>query len=327
MVPLVTVFLILGYVLGVNGQNENCSKPSNLYANMSVTKINIVYSSMFTVSLVLNIPAVLLTYQFFKRAVSTEYSDGIYLIISLVLLLLSFIESFQWIFLSSSETGCTVLAAFREYGMVSLLVIITCTAIHLLLLVKQPKWLMVIDEIKRRRHRKLLKMYFLVTFLVPLLFVPWPFLTQGYGRSYFVCWIISNQCHEYPHGIEQFLLWHIGAILVWAFTTLVIAVVVHNMGCCSIKNLTTNFATLLSMMVLLLICILTNLANFVVYYSSIDNPKVYAALLYPVAVCTALPAIIASIFLMVRAYVRKQQTVARMNHAMVHYNERLPLIA
>ena len=296
---------------------------------MNITRINIIYTSMFSVSFVLNIPAVLLTYQFCKKAVSAEYWDQIYLVISLVMLLLSLIESFQWIFLFSSETSCIVLAAFREYALISLLVIITCTAIHLLLLVKSPKWLMVIDEVKRRRYGMLIKVYYLATFLVPLLFVPWPFVAQRYGKSYFMCWIIPERISSSvdPYGIEPLLLLYIEAILVWAFTMCVIAVVLQKHCCSKTKLFTTNFVTLLSIMVLLLIAIVVNLTNFVVYLFA-KSPIVYLAILYISAVGSALPSIIASVFLIVRACKRRQKTLScAMNRMAMRPNEIQPLIA
>ena len=253
------------------------------------------------------------------------------MVLSLSLLLVSFIESFQWVFLSSShkgKIGCVIVAAFREYALMSLLVVVTCIGIDLCLLVRQPKWLMVIVDIKRKRYRTLLVIYILLTFIFPLLFVPWPFVTHpyGYGSSYYMCWIIPNQCYEHRGFLEQLLLWHTWAVGVWLFTMVIVVIVVlHSMR---YRRLTTNSATLFSVMVVFIICILINVAEFIVDAATrmYTVYKYRERLLYVSAIGTPLQVIIASLLLIFRAYRRNLKTAPRRRH----YNElnpNMPLLA
>lgn len=292
---------------------------------------------MFSVSLTFTIPTLLLTgYQFFKKAASIEYSEGIFVVLSFVLLLVSLVESFQWAFSYGNNVECIVVAVFREYALASVLAITTCICIHLCLLTRQPKWLLVIGEIKRRRYQKLLFFYIQVTFILPLLFIPWPFVTNGYGKSYYMCWIMQQQCksgYSYSGVTEQLLLWHLLAALVWLCTMVIIIFVLYSMRCRSCRKLTTNSATLLGIMAAFLIIIVINVAVFVMDASTraYHNHVWRKWLLYSSAICTPLLVIIVSLILMIRAYKKNQsqKTVPRMGYVIYDHglNERLPLVA
>lgn len=288
---------------------------------------------MFFVSLVISIPTLLLTgYQYFKKAVSIEHSEGLFLMYAIVLLLFSLNESFQWVFQFTSypagDFGCKVVAVCREYTLLTLLCLTTCVGVHLCLLIRQTKCLMVIDEIKRKRHKKLLLIYALVTFLLPSMFLPWPFLDDGYGRNDYTCYII-------PAGnkgiIEQLLMWHLWAYLVWFFTMVVIVQVMHTVWCKSVKksNLTTNSVTLLCIMVVFLFAILINTAVYVVdaAITSEQTDYKYPWLLYTEAVCTSLQVIIATLVLMFRAYKRNHHRTAARKDRRHDACEKSPLIA
>ena len=319
--------------MNISGQSQNCSNSSTV-TNIQ-NRINIVYTSMCVASLVISVPTTLLTgHQYFKKTTSVEYSEGIFLLYSFVLMLISFVESFQWVFQFTEHysgfAGCVVLAACREYVLLTMLFLTACVGIHLGLLVRQPKWLMVIDEVKRKRHRTLLVVYVHVTFILPLLLVPWPFMTQGYGRNDYTCYIIPHQAYYMAGVIEQLLLWHVWAYLVWIIVMLVILLLLHTMSCHRPSSLTTNATTLLCIMAVFLLAILVNTAVFVMDAAITTAQDVYCDylwLVYVEAICTPLQIMIASFVLMFRAYKRNRHTVTRKNVIINHHgHERVPFI-
>ena len=138
------------------------------------------------------------------------------------------VESLQWFALFKYFIGCTVLGAVREYTLISLLVGLTCLGIHLFILMTQPKCLHVIKEEKQKRYRRIQKLYLIASFLVPIFFVPWPFIkTQyRYGKDQYLCWLADNiNCNstgitaEYVLG--PLLMWHIWAVFVWVMAVAV----------------------------------------------------------------------------------------------------------
>ena len=285
---------------------------------------------MFFVSLLVSIPTLVLTsYQYCKKATPHfEYSEGIFVIYSLALLVVSFVESFQWVFqFTGHYTGqiaCQILAVCREYVFMTLIFITACTGVQLSLLVRQPKCLMVIDELKRKRHRNILMSYAMVTFVLPLMFLPWPFISHGYGRNDYTCYIIPD------HIVDQLFLWHVWAYLVWFFTLLVIILVLRTMRCKKLNNLTTNSITLLIIMIVFMLGILMNTAVFVMDAALTPTRGYceYSWLLYTEAIFTSLPMIIISLVLLLRVYKKGQLTATRKIKHQIHYhdNERSSLI-
>ena len=295
-------------------------------------KVNILYTSLFFVSLLVSLPTFLLTsYQYCKKAATSfEYSEGIFLIFPCALLLVSFVESFQWVFQftghDTGRTACQVLAVCREYVFVTLIFTTACTGVQLCLLVRQPKWLMVIDELKWKRHRSILMTYAMVTFVLPLMFLPWPLMSHGYGRNDYTCFLIPDRA-----GItEQLLLWHVWAYIVWLFTLLVIILVLRTMHCKNLKSLTPNSITLLSIMVVFLLGILMNSVVFVMD-AALTPARGYCEypwLLYAEAIFTSLPIIIANFFLLYRIYKKSRKLAAiwKFKHLVNHHdNERSSL--
>ena len=201
---------------------------------------NSIYAGLSFISFLISVPTLLLTIsQLCKKNTSTGHSELLFHLSSVVLTWFSAVESFQWIFLfSESEAGgiaCQVLAVFREHGAMMLLVCTGCVGFHLIVITKPPKWLMVIDEVKRRRYRNLAILYTSITFIVPILFLPWPFVVKHnhYGPSNYACWIspYDENCNDSEVGmIEQvalFYFWILITAVVLAVIVIKFIVVVH----------------------------------------------------------------------------------------------------
>ena len=213
---------------------QRCSESNNTTTTTTPMIPNIIYTGLSFMSFLTGLLALLITVsRLCRKRFPPEHSEFLFILSSVVLTIFSFVESFQWIFLFSEymvgSIACQVLAVFREYGAVMILALIVCIGLHLCIITWNPKWLMVINEEKKRLYRKLTLCYSLVTFLVPLLFVPWPFFAGGnhnhYGPSDYTCWIseYDENCNNSEVGlVEQASLFYL-----WAFfTALLLAVVV-----------------------------------------------------------------------------------------------------
>ena len=133
-------------------------------------------------------------------------------------------ESFQWILLFHDAVGCTVLGALREYIIVSVLVVVVFFGIHLLLVMTQPKCL---QEEKQKKYKMLLRIYFITSLSVPVLFAPWPFITIKYGKDEYLCWLAdTDRCNTSGVSVVEVftrvLMWHLLAVLVWLFSAVVV---------------------------------------------------------------------------------------------------------
>ena len=133
------------------------------------------------------------------------------------------LECFNWFVLLNNFVGCTVLGAVREYIIISSLVIFTCLGTQLLILTTQPKCLQVIKEEKLKRYKIIVYIYLTVSLLVPILFIPWPFISVQYGRGEYYCWLRD----DVSYFISRFLMWYIWAFLVWLFTVGVLVLVLY----------------------------------------------------------------------------------------------------
>ena len=220
--------------------------------NHNATNIStLVYAGISFLSFLLLVPTVVLSVIiYFKRKVVMEHMEGLFLTLAVIMLSLSFNESFQWVLFCSS-VGCEVVGFIREFCLISLLSNTSCIGFHLLLQMCQlqmcqPKCLHVIDEVRRRRSRILAVVYLILVILIPLLFVFWPFLKNGkYGNDSSFCWI-SNEFHS-PWYI-RILLWHIWALLICAFTLLVSLLVVARL-CLRAAKCNADIFTLLLLMI------------------------------------------------------------------------------
>lgn len=266
-----------------------------------------VYAGLSFVSFLICVPTFLLsTSQFFKK--NFEVPELIFALVSLVMTLFSAVDSFQWIF-AFSETykgkiACKILGAFREYGVVMILVTAGCIGVHLSILRLQPKCLMVIEEQKNRRYKRLVKFYVIAIFLIPLLPMPFPFVYKQYGPSEFLCWISLNDgnCSQsyFQQGIiQQATLLYFWALVSAAVLALPLMIVTCTVCCQSSRQCTTNHCALLLMSTVWWFAVAT-LESLFVWNIMIGAATVPNAYIYTVVVCIPLFMILISSMLLVR---------------------------
>ena len=172
---------------------------------MTDTQIKIanhIYTGISFLSFVVGLVSVLLNRCYNCRNKSKHEVDpieGIFITALITFCILELVESFQWFALLKDFVGCTVLGVVKEYVLISILVIATCMGTHLLVVLTQPKCLKVIKEEKQRRYRILQRVYITVSLVIPILFVPWPFLTVGYGKDEFLCWLAKTTSCNVSH--------------------------------------------------------------------------------------------------------------------------------
>lgn len=238
--------------------------------------------------------------QFCRKRVAPVNSEFLFILSSVVLTIFSFVESFQWIFLFSENMvgsiACQVLAAFREYSAVMILALIGCIGLHLVIIKWKPKWLMVIDEERKRRHRNLAILYSLITFLVPLFFVPWPFFVgenethNHYGPSDYACWIsqYDESCNDSEVGlIEQASLFYFWALAGAALLTVVAVMLSLILFRQSSRRCTATSCTIIVMTALLSIAVMVigTLFVFDVRIGQHNVPLSQPWLVYLQAIC------------------------------------------
>ena len=260
---------------------------------------NTVYTGLSFVSFLISLTTLMLTIsQFYKKNTSTERSELIFVLISFVLTLLTFIESFQWVFLLSGKgaglIACQILGAFREHGIVMLFVLVGCIGFHLVLLQQKPKFLMVIDEVKKRRYRNLVISYTLVTLIVPIVFLPWPLVVPSvklYGPSAYICWIsqYDENCSYLTAGlIEQAALFYVWTVIM-TFMTILIVCAVSVTVCRQVpRRYTTNYCTLLPITACLFIVVLIMDSLFIAVWV-IEWKRVQLSLSWLIYVQVTLP--------------------------------------
>ena len=152
--------------------------------------MKITYVSLSLFSFVTGLIALLLNqcyYSHCKDRHQTDSMEQIFTVVIAICCIFELSDCFQWFALFDDFVGCTVLGAVREYDMISLLVILFCLGTHLLILMTKPKCLQVINELKLKRYKIIQKVYVVASFLVPIIFVPWPFISVQYGKYGYVC--------------------------------------------------------------------------------------------------------------------------------------------
>ena len=190
-----------------------------------------------------------------------------------------------------------------------LLALCGCVGFHLIVITKPPKWLMVIDEVKRRRHKKLAILYTSITFIVPILFLPWPFVVpkhNQYGPTDYACWIspYDESCNESEVGwIEQVALFYFW-ILITTVTYVVIVTTVFVTLCCrqQRRQCTATSCAVIIDMALMFIAV-TILGSIYVADWVIGQQKVAQSLpwlLYTRVACIPLVVLLISITMFVR---------------------------
>ena len=237
-----------------------------------------------------------------KSNISVERSDGLFLLIGLVVGAFVCINSFQWVLLfeaqSPSTITCTVISAVYAYTLCALGSVIPCVGCHLLLLVKPPKCLQVIKETRIRRLRLIELCYFIITALLPLAYVPFKFLIDtkfGSGRG---CWINVECRQEFSWLLEPIILLS-AATLLWLFSATVIIVVVGVLCLYSKKLGNPNVYALLC---LSLCYVVGFVIGCVISISGGSEPNLKFAIQLTKAIGIPIPNLVASIVLMVRIY-------------------------
>ena len=189
--------------------------------------INIVYTAISFLSFISGAASIVLNHCYYHYCNKDRYQgDTLHGMLILALVVFStfeLFESFQWILLLNNIASCTVLGAIREYVMISFLVVIVCFGIHLLILMTSPKCLQVITEVKQKRYKMLLRAYVIASLLIPLLFVPWPFIKMKYGKDEYICWLANiDHCNvsDVRDVVGRLLMWHMWAVVVWVFAVI-----------------------------------------------------------------------------------------------------------
>ena len=197
--------------------------------DLQIKITNIVYAAMSFLSFISGAASIFLNHCYYHYCNKDRYQgDTLHGMLILALALFStfeLFESFQWILLLNNVASCTVLGAIREYIMISLLVVIVCFGIHLLILMTSPKCLQVITEVKQKRYKMLLRTYVIASSLIPLLFVPWPFIKMTYGKDEYICWLANiDHCNvsDVRDIVDHLLMWHMWAVIVWVFAVIMI---------------------------------------------------------------------------------------------------------
>ena len=195
---------------------------------------SIVHSGVSLLSFIVVLPSVLYgTFVCCKRGAgaSVKRSDGLFLLIGLVVSGFLATNSFQWVLLFEKQSpytvACTVISTLYMYSLCALGNVILCTGCHLLLLIRPPKCLKVIAEARVRRLRQIQGFYFIFTGLLPLAYIPFKFLMDAkYGnRSGRGCWI-NLQCTElFNWQLEPILIVSVSMVM-WIFAIVVVIIAV-----------------------------------------------------------------------------------------------------
>eukprot|EP00731_Ephydatia_muelleri_P011726 Em0006g620a len=136
-------------------------------------------------------------------------------------------QSLQWLHISASHAYCSALGAIIEYISLSVLVLTACVGFHLSLLIRQTRCLKVAPEGTVAYRRQEIA-YLLLTTLLPLLLIPWPFFFDLYGDSGAWCWIKSadQECKPIPKGVVlSFVLYYAWAAVLLPYAVVIISVV------------------------------------------------------------------------------------------------------
>ena len=242
------------FPIGMAGNGSECA---TFETQMRV--INIMYASLSFLSFVPGLIALVLNRCYYCRHKDRHQTDSmeeIFIIVLAISSVFEFSESFQWFALFDDFVGCAVLGVIREYTLISLLVIMVCLGTHLLILMTKPKCLQVINEVKLKRYKIIQKIYVIVSFLVPIVFVPWPFISVQYGNQGDMCWLRDpSSCGDSSLSItiSWLLMWHIWALLVWLYIVAVFAYTFYTY--CSHKRSTTKKLDLNSITIILILTV------------------------------------------------------------------------
>ena len=292
--------------------------------DIEITNINLVYSGLSFCSLIIGLISVILERCFYRSKHQSDPIGEIFFFILIVGCSFEFCESFQWFLLVKDFAGCTVLGVVREYIIVSLMVLVTCLGTHLLILISQPKCLQVITEVRQRRYKYLLRVYFIAAYLVPFLLVPWPLIKMDYGSDETICWITYiHDCNASDLSnilINTFML-HLGIILVWTFTTVVVLLAVCR--CCIYRRSfvtrcghTANVSVIITLMIVFFTQGIVNGTYFLwdmIKIQSSFSVSILAAILTPLSISVYYMALIVRKVRIIHARLEDRQWASERN--------------
>ena len=181
-------------------------------------------------SVLISIPVLVLrVLQCYKRSDLIKHTDRLMVYACITTTLYALVESTQTVRIYNLERICTVIGVFVQYFSLSILIITTCIGCHLIILICHTSCLK-----HPPRNTDMFKkhevVYLFLTVLLPLLFIPWPFMYNSYGHSGAFCWIeiTDEDCKPVRHSVVLVaMLYYVWVALVLPFTLgVVVAVVV-----------------------------------------------------------------------------------------------------
>ena len=256
--------------------SSNCSRPLTHGESLVITMVQTsLYIAAFLISLLLLVTSACLR---FRRRISIERTETQFVVVGCVLSLYSLVSSFHWVTFyeesnNATAEGCTAVAVFSQYNLLCLLVATSCIGVHLILLLWQPKFLSVIEEQKRNRYKCLEILYITLIIFVPLIFLPWPFISRSYGKTGHLCWIREHGDSNCNTGgfIEQIVLYYLWSFLVFGFTTAVALVILVTL--CRRRTPRKGDANIYALLCYMIIFVIANVVGVVVrIYNRIEYP-------------------------------------------------------
>ena len=308
-IHICTPQLVILYMYICLGMADNGSECVMTDAHIRIT--NIVYTSLSLLSLITGLIALFLNQCYNchhkKHRRQIDPMENIFLIVLITCCMFELSDCFQWFALFHDFVGCNVLGAVREYTIISLLVILTSLGTHLLILMTQPKCLQVIKEVKLKRYQIIHRIYLIASFLVPILFVPWPFTSTQYGKDGYVCWLRGFNCGTggVSNVLSHLLMWYVWAVFAWLFAVAVFVLSFYKY-CVHRRNAVTkwrpdiNISTIISILTVFIVQVVTSV--LLLMWGWIKNQPPFATTVL-VAVLIPLMLMIFFIILIIRQVV------------------------
>eukprot|EP00731_Ephydatia_muelleri_P011721 Em0006g615a len=208
------------------------------FTNELFLAANSTRSLLSLISVLISIPVIALRIaQCYKRSDLIKHTDRLMVYACIATTLYASVESIQFVRIWNWDVACTVVGMFVEYTSVSVLVITACIGGHLMVLIWQTRCMKRAPDNtdKYKRHEVI---YVFLTFLLPLLFIPWPFIHASYGQSGAFCWIsfANDDCKpDWNHLVITIMLYYVWMVMVGPFT-LVVAVTVVATLCLHVET-------------------------------------------------------------------------------------------
>ena len=194
------------------------------------------------------------------------------------------------------------------------LVFAVCVGVHLFIVSVQPKCLMVIDELKRKRYRRVALGFALTTFLVPLFSIPWPPIVAivssdndaNYGPYDYKCWLstyrkytsTSERSNKTVAAVEEALMIHFWGLFVSLFGTISVSYAYIVLYCRS-SRLTYHVCAVTCGMISVPIVTALNVASYVIVVVR-GHVQEVEILLYVTAISTPLLFFLAGVAFILR---------------------------